>query len=305
MSTPYDIGQLTVLTTALENITTANGYNTDVETVTAEFGAEPPAQGMPWVRIDWDIEPETYDDVAPNREMKARRRVDIVGVVEASTLAERRDYVSRLKDDIIAAVFTDHTLALNCIAVRLLRSVCDVSYKDEQGSKPKHAACRLSFEIYYRRPRTLTTGGVVPTVSYAQVAQTYATGAQLTGITAGTYYPLTTASDATMASSLLIGVGFSLSSGGRLTYTGAAQTVFRIRAMVGLSGAAAAGLFARIYVNGSAVAEPTGVELGDFAQVAVERIVTLSNNDYVEIWATVGSGTEINWSNLTLIVTRI
>jgi hypothetical protein len=123
MATPNSTEIVNDLVTALSAISVAGGYKTDVETVSRTVKTWDEATQRPEIGVG--KQPVIYEPYAPNC-LRCTMQVSLVAHILNATEAGRLTAVENLLDDIIKAIYTDHTRSSNAIDTKILRSDDDL-----------------------------------------------------------------------------------------------------------------------------------------------------------------------------------
>ena len=148
---------LDAIATKLATITTGNGYNTTVTTVeqVLKSWATVKTAEMPWLGISSDPRAESDVDETPFGTFDVTMPVVIVGHVSALPGAAKTAALANLEDDLIVAMYDDHTFSDNATDVAWQGTATDEGDDYTKPFKPSGTII-MRFDVRYERLKTTT-----------------------------------------------------------------------------------------------------------------------------------------------------
>lgn len=151
MATPNSTGIINDLITALEAITTAGGYKTDVEKVTRTVKTWDEATQRPEIGVGKGAVQYRYEYANC---IRCTMRVTLGAHILAADAETRLTAVENILDDIIAAVHDDYTRSGNAIKTTIVNSEDDLGV----GHAVTHQGYGASLAVELQIEWTRTTG---------------------------------------------------------------------------------------------------------------------------------------------------
>lgn len=151
MATPVRELILSNISTVLATISVANGYKTNVTTVSRSLVSwgDIGASQMPW--LGFAPVGQSTAGYKPNHLLDVRLPVTIVGHVSSQAGAPKSQALSKLEDDIIAVINADTTRGGNAIRTNWQGTQTDEGNPDSDDHRGGSGTLVMAFEVMYQR----------------------------------------------------------------------------------------------------------------------------------------------------------